>query len=73
MAILLKIIIISSALIAAIVDARVIINRWDDECVLDAELVKEIASYENVTKQIMEEIRTNFGLMMYQEWVNLLL
>lgn len=64
---LLKIIIISSVIINVAVDGRVVINRWDDECELDADLVKEIASYENVTKRIMDEVRTNFGLTMYQE------
>lgn len=59
---LLKIIIISSVIIVAIVDTSVIINRWEDDCVLDDELVKEIASYANVTKHIMEEVRTSFGL-----------
>lgn len=62
-----NIIIIFSAIITVIVDASVIINRYDDECQLDTALVDEIASYENVTKRIMEEIKTNLGVTMYQE------
>ncbi|KAJ8726843.1 hypothetical protein PYW08_015240 [Mythimna loreyi] len=68
MEILLKIIIILSAISTVIVNTSVVINRWEDECELEAELVAEIASYENVTKRIMEEVRTNYGRTMYHEY-----
>lgn len=52
------------------IDASVVINRYDDECVLDPALVAEIASYENVTKHIMDQIRNNYGKTMYQEYTH---
>lgn len=51
------------------VDSSVVINRYDDDkCVLDKKLVAEIASYKDVTKNIMEDIkRRGSGEKMYQE------
>nr|XP_021191973.2 carboxypeptidase Q [Helicoverpa armigera] len=64
----LKIIILFTSVIS-VINTSVVINRFDDDdCELDAKLVEEIASYENVTKHIMEEIRTNFGEVMYNEY-----
>ncbi|CAH0668865.1 unnamed protein product [Spodoptera exigua] len=65
----LKLLIILS-LITIKIDANVVINRYDEECVLDPALVAEIASYENVTKHIMDQIKNNYGKTMYQEYTN---
>ncbi|CAH0629043.1 unnamed protein product [Chrysodeixis includens] len=65
MDILLKLIIVS--LCVVVVKPSVIIQRYED-CVLDTELVEEIASYKNVTKYIVNEIKENFGRTMYQEY-----
>uniref|UniRef100_A0A2H1W0X3 Carboxypeptidase Q n=1 Tax=Spodoptera frugiperda TaxID=7108 RepID=A0A2H1W0X3_SPOFR len=50
------------------INANFVITRYDDECVLDPALVTEIASYENVTKHIMDQIRDYYGKTMYQEY-----
>ncbi|KAM3967942.1 carboxypeptidase Q [Aphomia sociella] len=46
-----------------------VINRYENECNLDPELIKEIASYKNVTKVIMDEIISNgYGRAMYKQY-----
>lgn len=51
------------------IDGSVLITRYDDnECDLNNKLVEEIASYKNVTKRIMDEIKLkDYGAMMYRE------
>lgn len=45
-----------------IINTRVIITRYDEsECNLDPQIVKDIASYKNITQRIMDEIK-NKGL-----------
>lgn len=48
------------------IKSSAIINRFE-ECVLDPKLVQEIATYKNVTQQIMKEIINDYGEDMYTE------
>ncbi|KOB66823.1 Plasma glutamate carboxypeptidase [Operophtera brumata] len=54
-------------LICVPIKSSAIINRFE-ECVLDPKLVQEIASYKNVTQQIMKEIINYYGEDMYKEY-----
>ncbi|XP_026749511.2 carboxypeptidase Q-like [Galleria mellonella] len=51
-------------------NATYVVNRYDDiECNLKPELIKEIASYKNVTRTIMDEIISNgYGRTMYKQY-----
>ncbi|XP_049865304.1 carboxypeptidase Q-like isoform X1 [Pectinophora gossypiella] len=49
--------------------ASVVINRYNDEgCVLKPELIREIQSYKDVTKLIMDNIKNTTGKEMYEEY-----
>lgn len=61
---------VSAVLVNQKCSSSVIINRYDlDECVLilNPKLKEEIASYSNITKQIMETINKRKGKDMYEQ------